>query len=200
MPLVLSGSTGIVEGNIADSAITTNKIANGAVVAADLAAGAARANFGAGAVLQVVSTTTDAQSSTNSQATALSLSITPSNSTSKILLLVDAQFSMSTDTYGMTRLFRNSTEIASSSQLSTGGSNTRGWKAINHRDGDAQWEVEAVSGTYLDSPSTTSSITYYLKYELNYGTVIYFNRPYDGSNATYHWNSVSTMTLMEIAG
>ena len=36
MPLVLSGSTGIVEGNIADSAITTPKIANGAVVAADL--------------------------------------------------------------------------------------------------------------------------------------------------------------------
>lgn len=37
MPLVLSGSTGIVEANIADSAITTNKIATGAVSAADLA-------------------------------------------------------------------------------------------------------------------------------------------------------------------
>ena len=36
MPLVLSGSTGIVEGNIANSAVTTPKIANGAVVAADL--------------------------------------------------------------------------------------------------------------------------------------------------------------------
>ena len=43
MPLVLSGSTGIVEGNIADSAITTNKIANGAVVAADIANGAVTA-------------------------------------------------------------------------------------------------------------------------------------------------------------
>ena len=37
MALVLSGSTGIVEANIADNAITTNKIANGAVAAADLA-------------------------------------------------------------------------------------------------------------------------------------------------------------------
>lgn len=40
MPLVLSGSTGIVEGNIANSAITTSKIASGAVVAEDIADGA----------------------------------------------------------------------------------------------------------------------------------------------------------------
>jgi hypothetical protein len=36
MPLVLSGSTGIVEGNIADSAITTGKIANSNVTATNL--------------------------------------------------------------------------------------------------------------------------------------------------------------------
>ena len=39
MPLVLSGSTGIVEGNIADSAITSNKIASNTITASDIANG-----------------------------------------------------------------------------------------------------------------------------------------------------------------
>ena len=37
MAITLNGSTGIVEANIADNAITTNKIASGAVAAGDLA-------------------------------------------------------------------------------------------------------------------------------------------------------------------
>lgn len=183
----------------ADGSITNAKIAS--MAASKLTGQVPDANAPSGSVIQVVSFTTDAQSSITSFSpqTAMSASITPSSSSSKILILIDARFSTGTDVYGMTRIFRNNTEIASSSQLSTGSSNTRGWQPIHHRDGDAWWESEPVAGSYLDSPATTSPITYHLKYECNYGTPIYFNRPYESSNQPYHWNSVSTITLVEIS-
>ena len=81
MPLVLSGSTGIVSGNIADGTIT----------ASDLATGAARANFGAGAVLQVVNAeyTSVANAATGLLVDIFSANITPSSTTSKIYVIAN---------------------------------------------------------------------------------------------------------------
>jgi hypothetical protein len=52
MPLVLSGSTGIVEGNIADSAITNGKIAS--LAATKLTGQVPDANAPSGSVIQVI--------------------------------------------------------------------------------------------------------------------------------------------------
>jgi len=155
-----------------------------------------------GKILQVVSTTDDtAYSNTGTSYTQiLGTTITPSATSSKILIIVHAQFSCSTDTYGGATLLRGSTEIAKSDETTGGGSASQYTVSINHRDGDAQWESEMVSINFLDTPSTTSATTYYLGFRKDYGTQINVNRPYATNNAAYHWNTVSTMTIMEVAG
>ena len=68
MALTLNGSTGVVEANIADSAITTSKIAAGAVSTSDLASGAITSGImPSGSVLQVVQGVNTAWSTTSSQ-------------------------------------------------------------------------------------------------------------------------------------
>ena len=106
MPLVLSGSTGIVEANIADNAITTNKIAGGAVGSSDLAAGAAKANWGSGGVLQIAHGTNSTYTSASIAPTQIgsfdayymgssftvSCNITKQSSTSKLIVVGQLYF------------------------------------------------------------------------------------------------------------
>ena len=102
MALVLNGSTGIVEGNIADSAVTTNKVAASNITYTKLASGAAKANWGAGGVLQIAhgtnSTYTSATGVSPTQLGSfdiyyinssfiLSCSINKSSSTSKLIIV-----------------------------------------------------------------------------------------------------------------
>lgn len=160
---------------------------------------------GTGNVLQVVHNTEETQySNGGTNATqVLSTSITPSSTSSKILIIVSAYFSTNTDIYGGASLYRGGTIISDSiSGQSAGGANsTQHTAPINHRDGDGQYENETVSINYLDSPSTTSATTYTLGFIKDYGTgSIFYNRPATVANDTYSWNSVSTMTLMEIGG
>ena len=170
------------------SQIVTNSIANGAVVAADLAAGAARANFGAGAVLQVVFATTTTETSTTSTSvwsdTTLTASITPASASNRILVLLSQN--------GVNR------------QNNPGGVKVRllrGATALNEYAGiyGAAWQgggigsengVGAVSAEHLDSPNTTSPVTYKTQLQAGQG----------GQAIVQHGNATSTMVLMEIAG
>ena len=158
---------------------------NGAVTADDLAAGAARANFGAGAVLQVVNATYSTQSSTTSGSyvdTGLTASITPSSSSSKILVIVHQTGIGKNSGGGSYRIALNL--LRASTQLTQFeiGSGYTSTSLIN-----------IVGGTgvcYLDSPSTTSSITYKTQY-----------KGFDGGQVfTQYDGSTSSITLMEIAG
>ena len=159
-------------------------------------------NITGGKILQVVSTTDDTaySNSGTSYTQILGTTITPSSTSSKILIIVHAQFSCSQDTYGGATLLRGGTEISKSDETTGGGNANQYTVSINHRDGDAQWESEMVSINFLDTPSTTSATTYYLGFRKDYGTQINVNRPYATNNNPYHWNTVSTMTLMEVAG
>jgi len=100
MPLVLSGSTGIVSGNIADAAVTTPKIADGAVVAADIANGAitaAKLATGVGGkVLQIQQQTqwigSEVQISVGGSYSWSTVSITPISNNSRIIVFGNPQF------------------------------------------------------------------------------------------------------------
>ena len=158
-------------------------------------------NLPTGSVLQVLSFFDQAhRSSTGSYVTAISGSITPSSTSNKVLVSVNGNFSCTTDTYGGTRLLRDATVIGSSTGTSGGTNANQYFQAINHRDGDAQWEAELVSGSFLDSPSSSSAITYYFQFVKHYGSTITQNRPYSTNDAAYHWNTPTTMTLTEIKG
>jgi hypothetical protein len=142
-----------------------------------------------GKVLQVVNTLKSTAFSTTSTSftdiTGLSASITPSSSTSKILILVTVGASGSADD-SLVQLVRGATVIASGS----GGSVTDGFNMFTSNTNS----ITDSSINYVDSPSTTSSTTYTVQILTRSGTV-YVNRR--ASNASF--SGSSSITVMEIA-
>jgi len=151
---------------------------------------------GMGKVLQVVQTVLTTTTSTTSTSavdiSGLSLSITPSSTSSKIFVLVDMALSESTaNNLVAWNLVRNSTNLA----VGTSGATFQQTGVVINdvtTGGNALWKQ---STQYLDSPSTTSATTYKIQWKTSGGT-IYLNR-----RATDTYMSVSSMiTAMEIAG
>jgi hypothetical protein len=171
---------------------------------ASIAAGAgiSTSKLGAGSVLQVVSTTkTDTFSTTASSftdVTGLSVSITPTSSSSKIFVILSMTISGQNANGGAIYQFvRGSTAIcigdsAGSRQRASGG-------APYISDSNV---YNTISGSFLDSPATTSSTTYKIQVVGgNAGGGVYVNRTQNDTDASNFYNSrtASTITVMEIA-
>jgi hypothetical protein len=149
-------------------------------------------------VLQTAKTDTFSTASTSFvDVTGLSVSITPTSATSKILVLMDAKLGSDSNVSGYLNIVRNSTNIyigdsASSAQRVT---------YSNSDDPSSQWPYQAV-GNFLDSPATTSSVTYKIQIMSepveNVGTV-YINRGGEGSVSVAGARTASSITVMEIA-
>ena len=144
-------------------------------------------SVGVGKVLQVVGMSTSTQASTSSATWTdvpnFSLSITPTSATSKILVLVDGQFghNENTQTHSV-RLLRDSNYIYGGSHGTKAGGGS-GWTS----------SITIIGGiTYLDSPATTSTVTYKLQYYTEQ-TIMYFNKSQDGRGYA------SSITLVEVA-
>jgi len=159
---------------------------------------ASNTNFPAGSVLQVVSTTkTDTFSTVSSgsfvDVTGLSVSITPSSSSNKILVLYDTMIGPQ-DT-GFFRIVRDSTAIK---QGDAAGGRIRTTVGSISPGGNND-KLAPGAGSYLDSPATTSSITYKIQVQ-NYTGTLVVNRSYNDSDASYSGRGASTITVMEIKG
>tara|TARA_Y100000748_G_scaffold224596_1_gene189163 strand:- start:39 stop:635 length:597 start_codon:yes stop_codon:yes gene_type:complete len=151
----------------------------------------------AGNIIQVVSTTKTTSTSTTTSGSftdisGMSVSITPSFTSSKILILISLG-SISSDA-GVSvgfRLLRGSTAVgnATNTTLQSGFTNIYGGEASTDK------HLMSASHNFLDSPSTTSSTTYKLQWRNSSGTS-YLNR-YNGSSDSY--NGSSTITVMEVA-
>ena len=140
-----------------------------------------------GSVLQVVNVSYGTFTSTTSGTlsdTGLSASITPTSSSSKILVLVNHTGcrKSNADLRGAIVLLRNSTQILSIDTLI-------GYTATTNNNA-----VGSVSANYLDSPATTSSVTYKTQFAIDAGSGTFYVQ-----NAGSTGNSTSTITLMEIA-
>jgi len=207
MAITISGN-GIVEANLADNAVTLAKMAGGTdgeILTYDASGNPVAVSVGTdgqvltstgagsppafetaagGKVLQVVSadysTATNITGTTYTD-TGLSLSITPSATTSKILVVISQQAVFGTGSAnnidGYLQLLRGSTSISD---------RQRSWRA----DGIVAQVGSTVSFTYLDSPSTTSATTYKTQARLTTGG--------DGRTLYLQNDGVSTITLMEI--
>lgn len=152
-----------------------------------------------GGILQVVSTTkTDTFSTTSTSftdVTGLSATITPKSTSSKIFVLADVQSGGDVHSTAQTmfRLMRDATPIAVATSVSNRTATTTGMSA------NQQYTMESNSMSFLDSPSTTSSVTYKVQMR-NTTSTFYVNRTlFDTDNSTYS-RSVSTITLIEVAG
>ena len=140
-----------------------------------------------GKVLQVVSAVFGSQTSTTSTSdsdTGLNANITPSSTSSKILVQVThngvLKYTGATGLGVKIKLFRNTTELDVLSSEA-------GWNNTSQYS-----DVGAVSNDYLDSPNTTSQINY--KTTLACGNV-------SGTSAVIgSAGSNATIVLMEIAG
>ena len=154
-----------------------------------------------GKVLQVVSATkTDTSSFTSTtfaDISGLSVAITPSSSSNKILILSYANCGYD---YGNAKiaikLLRDSTVI---NLGDAAGNRIRLSSSVYVNSSNAS-PFSAMSN-FLDSPSTTSSVTYKLQAgNLDGNGTVYVNRPGDDwADATNHASVTSTITAMEIS-
>jgi hypothetical protein len=163
---------------MAISQINSNSLASGVP---------ASANMPAGSVLQVVNYTLTTGGSSNSstyQDTGLTATITPTKSTSKILILIDMT-SVGKDTSASAYIQFNALRNGSSFLPVATWENIGAYNNPNTGN-------NFIGGTglnYLDSPATTSALTYKVQAKSAQ------------NNATVYWSyqSASTITLMEIA-
>jgi hypothetical protein len=180
----------LTSADIADGIITSAKIVDGTIVNADINASAAIASTKlsgvgatAGQVIQVVSATDNTSRSTSSTtyvtgSNTLSVTITPSASANKILIITN-HFAYNTATSADYTIFRGATNIGSAS----------GRSAIGYFDPYSGAIDGCICYTVLDSPNTTSATTYQVYMKASSGTT------YCGST-----NFLATITALEIKG
>ena len=153
---------------------------SGQVLSSDAAGALSWADAGGGKVLQVVqgSTSTQADSTSGTYAdTGLSLAITPSATSSKVLVMVSQSISSAGGRAGAAvNIVRGSTQVAEFNQIS-----------------NAENQMGNHFLVYLDSPSTTSATTYKTQFKrIDQSATVQAQRN-DASG-----NSQSVITLLEI--
>jgi hypothetical protein len=159
-----------------DNTVTTAKIVDGAITSAKLASGTG------GKVLQVVSATDSTTRNTTSSSfvtasNTLSVNITPSSTSNKIFIIVNAGGYINNTGDANYTIYRDSTNLGGSNGMTT-----------MYNDTSAQING-SIAMSYLDSPSSTSELTYQVYLKANAGTV-YINYP----------NGKASITAFEIAG
>ena len=221
MAITISGN-GIVEANLADNAVTLAKMASGTdgeiltydasgnpvavsvgtdgQVLTSTGAGSPPAfetAAGGGKVLQVVSTTKTDTFTTSSASwtdlTGLTVSITPSSTSSEILVSYDIGMSNTNSTYrAYARLVRGSTGIAVGDSA---GSRQQCTSMMRPAANNAYAQS---SITYLDSPATTSATTYKVQIGSFNGNTVTVNRDGDDTDFSEGARMASSITVMEI--
>jgi len=156
----------------------------------------------AGSVIQVVQgikTDTASYADGDWRDTLLSVSITPSLSSSKIFVMYSGQFSSVSSAYNIyTRITRNGTAIGIADLAGSRPQATSASTRIN--DGNS---YQSSYGFFLDAPASTSSLTYKLEvWGQTGGGTFYINRTGagDSNNNDSCPRTASTITVMEIAG
>ena len=183
MPIVLNGSTGVISATSL-SGISTGKI------------------------LQVVQALkSDSQTFTSSSSggdrydiTGLSVAITPSSSSNKILIVYNVNVGGPNGGYrAFLHLMRGSTDIYRGDDAS---SRTRCSNFIYTRN-DSVGSVPSYqnTGTFLDSPSTTSATTYKIQITTHNGggNVYGVNTANSNPSSSSGQNPISQITVMEVA-
>jgi hypothetical protein len=149
-----------------------------------------------GKVLQVVSATKTDTFSTSSTSyvdiTGMSLSITPSYTTSKILLLTTMTFGGSTGDTSRFQFVRNSTAVGIGDAA---GSRVR---ASSGQRSHAENRVGPAVMSFVDAPSTTSAITYKIQASIEAGT-LQINRSNQDVDGASFIRSISTLLAIEVS-
>jgi len=168
----------------------------------DVADGTIATTATAGKILQVVQATKgdvfSTTSTSNVDVTGLSASITPASTANKILVTVylNAIVTASSNHYGgRMQLVRDSTDIA---RGAADGNRVRCTTGIS---GNGTTFAQNVGINFLDTPSSTSSLTYKVQVAHSQGINIRINGSVnDSDSGVYAQRNLSSIILMEVAG
>jgi len=180
-------------------------ITDGTIVNADINASAAIAGTklsGVGKVLQVVQATKTDTFSTSTASytdiTGLSVSITPSSASNKVLILAQISYAGENNLYAHGRIVRGSTSIFEGD--SDGASRTESTVALSYASSANSTDKSAnASIVYLDSPSTTSATTYKIQVNSASSQSFRINRTELDADGGYTSRPTSSIIVMEIA-
>ncbi len=185
MAITIDGAgtiTGLAVGGLPDGVVDGDMLASGT----------------GGKVIQVVSSTKTSAFTSSSTSyvdiTGVTASITPASASNHILVLIQGGMSNTGDgSDSHVQLLRDSTVIGSGD---AGGSSQQSFMSCQTSPASAaNRKVYAVVGTWKDSPSSTSSVTYKLQIKSS-GATGTWNR--SGVQGTYYGNTASSIVLMEI--
>ena len=149
---------------------------------------------GGGGIIQIKQTFLNTATSTTTSGSfvdisGMSVSITPKFNTSKIFVMITlGSISSAAGISVGFRLLRDSTAVGNAADTTLQSGFTNIYEGGNS-------SLFSASHNFLDSPSTTSAITYKLQWRNSSGTT-YLNR-YSGSSDSY--NGSSTITAMEVS-
>ena len=197
MSIVLVGSTSgsctLQEQAVAGTTVLTLPTTSGTV--------ALTSQIPTSKVLQVISGTpkTDTFTTTSGSyvdVTGLSVTITPTSATSTILVLFQVNGSQEVGAgRAYLKLLRNSTVIDAGDVAGSRTPALGGFSAI-----DQSITSTPVSGSFLDSPATTSSTTYKIQVAMAAGSgTAYINRTMQDADNANQIRMASTIIVMEIA-
>ena len=162
------------------------------------------ATAGFGKIGQVISTNLSSTVSISSSSTSsffditgLSVNITPTSTSSKIYISYLCNIAVGAGSKHV-RLMRDSTaiNIGDAGQANQIRSSSTSRPAATIYDLD----IAPVGGNFLDSPNTTSQVTYKLQATLgaSYSNTIYINRSVSDSNNDFMARTSSNITVMEV--
>ena len=150
-----------------------------------------------GQVLQAVKTDTQNTTDDNTftDISGLSQAITPSATTSKILVLFTVNITADTQDHVGIRLVRGSTDIFIGTDSDAGQNVSAGYRAGTTEE---NYHPANLCGQFLDSPSTTSATTYKIQAASN--DEFFVNRPHDDTGTTnvQRPHTSSSLTLIEV--
>lgn len=159
-----------------------------------------------GSVIQIVSTTKQDIWSGGvypnwGTVTGLSVSITPTSSSNKILIL--GQVSCSSGYWEVKgRLIKNGSIISGAMGTPRGSRTVATFVMNEYGSGTTGYGMYCGHINYLDSPATTSPITYEVQmrsYNASYAIGVNYNVYSDDNADTYYGNGISTLTAIEVS-
>jgi hypothetical protein len=205
MSIVLQGSTSgsvtLQEPAIAGTTVLDLPAVSGTIITtASSGQSIPKAALPTGSVLQVVQTVKTNKFTTTSASpvdiTDLSVAITPTSASSKILILTNINYGGEDNLYGALYVLRNSTNVIVST-YPTGNQIAATFGVGQPKD---SFKLASASHIYLDSPNTTSVITYKVQAASTFNSLqLTINAPFQTTDASYIIGGTSTITVMEIA-
>jgi hypothetical protein len=193
----------VTTAKIIDDAVTKVKIADSNVTTAKiLDANVTSAKLGPGTILQVIQAektnqqTASIASAAFATVTDLTATITPRATSSRIVVMYDLNINWSNGR-GSVRLLRDSTAIGIGAADGNKSSVTGGHAAAS---GDTN--LGKANGVVVDSPNTTSAISYTIEVQNNRSSNdnYFINRDVTSSNESRFPVGASRIVVMEVAG